>query len=29
MIWTDGTIKKCVQDTNFTPEEHSQAWEDA
>ena len=29
MIWTDGTVKKCVQDTNFSPEEHSQAWEDA
>lgn len=21
--------KKCIQDTNFSPEEHSQAWEDA
>lgn len=29
MIWMDGTVKKCVQDTNFSPEEHSQAWEDA
>lgn len=27
MIWTDGTVKKCVQDTNFSPEEYSQAWE--
>lgn len=29
MIWTDGTVKKCVQDTNFSPEEYAQAWEDA
>lgn len=29
MIWTDGTVKKCVQDTNYSPEEYSQAWEDA
>ena len=29
MIWTDGTVKKCIQDTNFSPEEYSQAWEDA
>lgn len=29
MIWTDGTVKKCVQDTNFSPEEYPQAWEDA
>lgn len=28
MIWTDGTVKKCVQDTNFSPEEYPQAWED-
>ncbi len=29
MIWTDGSIKKCVQDTNFSPIEYPQAWEDA
>ena len=29
MIWTDGTVKKCVQDTNFSPEDWPQAWEDA
>ena len=29
MIWTDGTVKKCVQDTNFSPEEYPDAWEDA
>ena len=29
MIWTDGTVKKCVQDTNFSPDDWPQAWEDA
>lgn len=29
MIWTDGSIKKCVQDTNFNPTEYAQAWEGA
>ena len=29
MIWTDGTVKKCAQDTNFSPEEYPKAWEDA
>ena len=27
MIWTDGKIYKCVQDTNFSPAEYAQAWE--
>lgn len=27
MIWTNGTIMKCVFDTNFSPDEYSQAWE--
>ena len=27
MIWTDGNTYKCVQDTNFSPEEYPQAWE--
>ena len=27
MIWTDGNIYKCVQDTNFSPAEYAQAWE--
>lgn len=29
MIWTDGTIKKCLRDTNFSPEEYPQDWENA
>ena len=29
MIWTDGTVKKCIQDTNYSPAEYAQAWEDA
>ena len=29
MIWTDGSVKKCVQDTNFSPEEYPADWEDA
>ena len=29
MIWTDGTVKKCLMDTNFSPEEYSEAWENA
>lgn len=27
MIWTDGTIQKCKQDTNFSPADYPQAWE--
>ena len=29
MIWTDGSVKKCVQNTNFSPTEYAQAWEGA
>ena len=29
MIWTDKTVKKCIQDTNYSPDEYPQAWEDA
>ena len=32
MIWTDKNrqkeVKHCLQDTNFSPEEYPQAWED-
>ena len=27
MIWTDGLIYLCKQDTNFSPAEYPQAWE--
>ena len=27
MIWTDGQMYKCLQDTNFSPAEYAQAWE--
>ena len=27
MIWTDGALYKCNQDTNFSPTEYPQAWE--
>lgn len=27
MIWTDGDVYKCLQDTNFSPVEYAQAWE--
>lgn len=27
MIWTDGKVYECKQDTNFSPEEYPQAWE--
>ena len=29
MIWTDGKVKHCLEDTNFSPEEYPDAWEDA
>lgn len=29
MIWIDGTVKKCLRDTNFSPEEYPADWEDA
>lgn len=29
MIWTDGSVYKCIQDTNFSPVEYAQAWEAA
>ena len=27
MIWTDGKVYECKQDTNFSPTEYAQAWE--
>lgn len=27
MIWTDGMIYRCKQDTNFSPADYPQAWE--
>ena len=29
MIWEDGSVKKCLRDTNFSPEEYPSDWEDA
>lgn len=29
MIWTDKKVKHCLQDTNYSPDEYPQAWEDA
>ena len=29
MIWTDGKVYECKRDTNFSPTEYAQAWEDA
>lgn len=29
MFCMDGTVYKCMQDTNFSPDEWAQAWEDA
>lgn len=28
MIWTGGVVKHCLEDTNFSPDEYPQAWED-
>ena len=27
MVWTDGSIQRCKEDTNFSPEDYPQAWE--
>ena len=27
MIWTDGTVKKCLQNTNYSPTDYPAAWE--
>lgn len=27
MIWTDGNTYQCTQDTNFSPTEYAQAWD--
>lgn len=27
IIWTDGTVRRCRRDTNFSPEEYAQDWE--
>ena len=29
MIWTDGSIKRCLEDTVYDPVTYSKAWEDA
>lgn len=29
MIWKDGNIMRCVQDTNFSPDDFPAAWEEA
>lgn len=29
MVWTDGTIKKCLRDTVYSPEEYAADWGDA
>lgn len=28
MIWEDGKVKHCLENTNFSPDEYPQAWED-
>ena len=27
MVWTDGKIYRCKEDTNFSPDDNAQAWE--
>ena len=27
MVYTDGKIYKCKQDTNFSPDDYKDAWE--
>lgn len=27
MVWTDGKVYRCKEDTNFSPEDYPQAWE--
>ena len=29
MIWTDGSIQRCKEDTNHSPEDYPEAWEEA
>lgn len=29
MIWTDGSTKKCITDTTYSPDVYPQAWEEA
>lgn len=29
MVWTDGSIKRATQDTAYSPEDYSPAWENA
>lgn len=29
MIWADGIVKKCLRDTNFSPDEYPADWKDA
>ena len=29
MIWTDGTVKHCLENTSFSPDEYPDTWEDA
>ena len=29
MIYTDGKVYKCIENTNFSPEDYPRAWEEA